>query len=256
MSRPGLLLCAVALTCTVGCAYPRRATPLSPVTQAVVDRSTQPDHLWQLHLVRAEVPREKRSGLSWDDQGGLPDSYLVLSIDGVKRWESPVVTDSIAPTFDAQPAQNLAFDRSARVRMELWDKDAIGGDPIGIYEGRALGEAILQADTTIKLDSGATVTLRLMRPEPKLGVGISQYEVRPSALLILAVTESSPAARAGLAGGDRITAIGGKPIKSMTRPQAESALALALQNQSELSVLRGDALRKVKLDAGYVWPAL
>jgi len=226
------------------------------VTQTVVDRSTQPEDLWQLRLVRAEAPRKKRSGLSWDDQGGLPDPYLVVAIGGEKRWESPVVTDSTSPVFDAQPAQNLAFDRSARVRLELWDKDAIGGDPIGIYEGRALGEAILEAETTIKLDSGATVTLRLMRPDAQLGVGIAQYEIRPSALLILAVTKSSPAARAGLAAGDRITAIAGKPIKSLTRPQAESALTLTVQNQSELTVLRDQAQRKVKLDSGYVWPAL
>jgi hypothetical protein len=255
MSRSGLFVCAAALTCTVGCAYPRRATPLSPLTQPAVDRRTQPENLWQLRLVRAEIPREKRSGLSWDDEGGLPDPYFVLSIAGRERWQSPVVQDSLSPAFEAQPAQNLAFDRAARVRMELWDKDTLGGDPIGIYEGRALGEAILDADTTIKLDSGAAITLRIMKPEPKLGVGISSYEVRPSALLILEVADASPAARAGLASGDRIVAIDGKPIKSLSRPQAESALALAAQRKSLLQVERGKAQRKVTLDSGYIWPA-
>jgi hypothetical protein len=255
MLRPSLTLCAVALGCATGCVYPRHSTPLIAVMQAPVDRATQPEDLWRLSVVAVEVPREKRTGLSWDDDGNAPDPYLVLRIADRQAWRSPVVEDSFEPAFPP-PSSNLAFERTARLRFELWDNDGVGADPIGMYEGRAFSESILGADTTIKLDSGASVTLRLDKPEPKQGVGISDYELRPSAVVVRGIAPNSPASRAKLKLDDRIVAIDGKAISAFGPQQAESALALAAQNQSELRVQRGKSQLKVKLDNGYVWPAL
>lgn len=260
MLRPRLTVCAVALSCAAGCVYPRHATPVLTVMQPQIDRATQPENLWQLQIVGVDIPRQKRTGLSWDDDGGLPDPYLLIRIKGVERWRTDAAEDTFEPQFGASP--NLAFDRSQRLRMEVWDKDGMASDPIGMYEGRFLSETILDAETTIKLDSGASVTLRLRKPEPKQGVGI-EYELRPSAAVILAVSQHSPAWRARLAPNDRVVAIDGKAITSLAPEEIESALALAAQNQSELSVERELKTKtktitnklKLKLDNGYIWPA-
>jgi hypothetical protein len=251
-------VCAFVFSCALslaaGCAYPTRATPLTTVMHAPVDRSTQPENLWQLQIVDAEIPPQTRTGQSWDDDGGGPDVYFVLAIKGDERWRTEVIEDSRRPKFP-NPSPNLGFDRSARVRLELWDRDGVGADPIGIYEGRALSEVFIDSDTTVTLDGGATVTLRLRKPEPRAGTGIAEYELRPSALVVRAVLPNSPAARGGLRDGDRIVAIDGKAVSGMSEAAADSALALASQRASQLTVERDGKKRTIKLDSGFVWPA-
>lgn len=249
-----VLLTLCAFGCVTGCVYPRRATPLTTVMHAPVDRSTQPENLWQLQLLDAEIPRETRTGQSWDDDKTGPDAYFVLVIKGRERWRTEVIPDNFAPKFPS-PSPNLEFDRNARVRLELWDKDGMSADPIGIYEGRALSELFIDTESTITLSGGATIRLRLRKPEPRAGTGIGEYELRPSGALVRSVLPNSPASRAGLKPDDRIVAIDGKKLGNLAQQAADSALALASQNKSELSIERGETKKKLKLDNGYVWPA-
>jgi hypothetical protein len=242
----------IALGPGSGCAYPRRATPLQAVSPELARTAEPPEHMWRFVLVRADIPPQKRSGLPWDDDG-KPDPYLKLVVDGRKVWESPKLENELHPRFDASPPYNLALDRHKRIRLELWDADGMAADPIGIYEGRALGDAIVGANTTIKLEGGATVTVRVEPPQPHQGTGIALYEVRKNALVVLKVVPNSPAARAGLSAGDRITAVNGKLVDHFEPGQAESALALAAQQASELTVERDGNYRRVTLDGGYVW---
>jgi len=74
--------------------------------------------------------------------------------------------------------------------------------------------------------------------------------------VILEVLPNSPASRAGLAPGDQITAIDDRMVDELGRHRAETALALAAQNQSELTVETAGKFRKLKLDQGYIWIAL
>src|SRR5690349_14264711 len=103
MFRSHVALATVAisclLSCVTGCAYPRRATPLTTVMHSPVDRATQPENLWQLQIVDAEIPSQTRTGQSWDDGGGKPDVYFVLVIKGQERWRTEVIPDSLKPRF-------------------------------------------------------------------------------------------------------------------------------------------------------------
>jgi PDZ domain/C2 domain len=254
MLRSGLLF-SLSLTWLVGCVYPRRQTTLTEVApKTPIDRATQPANLWQLQLLSAEIPDETRAGLSWDDERGAPDVYFVLLAKDQQIWKSAVVENSRSPTqFDPDWAVNLTFDRNARLGLQLWDEDSVGADPIGVYQGRALAAAALDSPILVKLDSGASVTLRVAEPKPMLGTGVFEYEIRPGALYVIEVLPNSPAARGGLERGDRITAIDGKSIKSLGNEGATSALSLAAQKESELTVERNKIQRKVKLDKGFVW---
>jgi len=182
--------------------------------------------------------------------------YFVLLDKDRQIWKSPVIENSRSPVeFDPTQAANLTFDRSARLGLQLWDEDSVGADPIGVYQGKVLAEAILDSPLVVKLDSGASVTLRILPPKPMLGTGVDDYEIRPGALYIVSVVPNSPASRAGLERGDKVIAIGGKTVKALGKEGAASALALAAQNEAELTVQRGKAVRKVKLDKGFVWAA-
>lgn len=239
-----------------GCAYPRRGTPLREVPSERIAREQVPDGLWRLVVIAAEIPPKKRGGLAWDDPEGAPDPFAKLIVDGRQLWQSAVLENTLAPKFDASPPRNLAFAQNQRVRFELWDKDGLSQDPIGVYEGRALGNAIVGADTLVKLEGGAILTVRVEPPRAHTGTGITRYESRKRSLVLLEVLPSSPAGRAGLKPGDRIVAIDGQPIEKLGRKRADSALALLQERKSELTVKRNEEYRSVKLDDGYVWLSL
>jgi hypothetical protein len=245
--------CVMALS---ACAYARRSTPLSVVTTQGQESSEAPENLWKLLLVSAEIPRETRSGSPWDDDKTPPDPYLKLLVGDREVWETRTYDNQDHPTFNTSPPRNLAIDRNARVRLELWDDDGVTSDPIGVYEGRALGDAIVDAETIIKLEGGATVTVRVQRPDAHRGTGIALYELRKTALVLLDILPNSPAARAGLKAGDRITALDGRSIEDLGPKKAESGLVLSVQNQSELVVESAGKSRVVKLDRGHVWLAM
>ena len=248
-----LAACVMVLT---GCAYARRSTPLSSVSGPSSLSGDAPENLWKLVVVSAEIPRETRSGSQWDDDKSPPDPYLKLIVKGREIWETRTLDDQDHPQFNASPPKNLAIDRDAKVRFELWDDDGVTSDPIGVYEGRALGEAIVDADTILKLEGGATLTVRVERPEAHRGTGIALYEVRKNALVLLDILPNSPAQRAGLKAGDRIVALDGRTIEELGPKKAESALVLSAQNQSELMVDRNGKSQVVKLDRGLVWLSL
>ncbi len=260
MFRPITLLAAglaVGLVASPGCAYPRRTTPLSALPASTVRPQEAPSDMWQFTLVRADVPSRQRSGLPWDDdEGDPPDPFVRVLIRSREVWEGPTAKNQAHPAWNVSPPQNLVLDRSERVRLELWDEDGMASDPIGVYEGRALSDAMVGADTIIKLEGGATLTVRLEYPRPHAGTGIALYEVRKTALVILEVLPNSPAARAGLEAGDQITAIDERLIDELGAHRAESALALSAQSQSELTVHKAGKYRKVTLDHGHVWIAL
>jgi len=216
-----------------------------------------PQDVWQVRFVTALIPSTQRSGLPWDDDEG-PDAFLRFFRNDRMLFESEPITDSTEPTWNVTIPDNVWLPAHQSLRIELWDQDGVGEDPIGIWTHTGLPSAALaDADVRITLEGGSSLTFRVQAPIAHRGVGIRDYEIRSDALIVLDVIERSPAGRAGIRLGDRIIAVGGNPVSEMTEGRAASALSMSADRRQVLTVLGPDGRQSdVQLDNGYVWLAL
>ena len=250
------LLCLIAATVALasGCVYPRRSTSLSTVPAARASRMGAPADVWQLTFVEAHVRPRKSGDLSWDEEEGLPDVYVRFMRDGEVIFETQTVADSLNPQWNESPEHNIRLSSQSQVRIEVWDRDLVGGDPVGIYNQRGLPDmAIEGAEARILLEGGSWLTIRRSAPQPHRGLGISQYELRPDRLIVVEVMPYSPASRAGLEAGDAITAIGEQTVADLNNGQAASALSMSATRHSSITYERGTRTETVELDRGFVW---
>lgn len=249
------LVLAVVLALVAGCAYPRRATSLSPVRSASAASSSSPSDVWSLTIAGATVPPQSRGALAWDGRDGLPDPFVRIYRDDVLVWESETLQDTLAPAWNATLPRNLYAPTNAMYRFEIWDRDEVGADPIGIYRHRGLPPNVVPgADARVMMENGAQLALRLAPPVAHHGLGIRLYEVRGDALEVIEVETHSPAGRAGIVAGDSIVGIGGQSVSALGSQRAPGALSMASDRREPLRVknVRG-AVREVQIDPGFTW---
>jgi hypothetical protein len=252
------VVCLLALCALVACAYPRRTTSLSPVRGAssmTTGPGGTPGDVFAFTAVSATLPPQNRGATQWDDSGGLPDPVLRVYRDDQLVWESQIQHDTLQPEWNEAAPRNIRFPTSARIRIEVWDDDSLGGDPVGIWRGLGLpANARPGVDARILLEGESYVTVRVDPPQPHRGVGIRVFEVHSGDLQIVEVEPFSPAARADLVAGDRILAIGGQTVSQLGSQRASGALSMAAERQEALRVANAQgAERTVTLDRGYVW---
>ena len=258
MLAPMRLLACLVLVTLCACAYPRRATHVTPAPAASVSNEDRPEGMYTFELIEGEIPPRKPTGLNWDDDGSGPDPFVRLYIGDRMVWESPVLENTLKPTWHATLPRNLIVPRGARFRIEVLDRDsAVTSDPIGSISRDGLPENVLpDAQARLTLDTLATVTVRITDPRPTAGVGL-EVEIHPDALVILSVTPHSPAARAGLHVGDRVVGIGPQRVAHMSDEEAFSGLSLAVDRQTPLSVSdQAGHERDVTLDKRPLWQVL
>jgi hypothetical protein len=251
------LAIAVLLTATA-CAYRHHTTPLSTVPNPPRASQDWPRGVYGLRLQQAEARQVKLSGLPWDDDGTGPDVFVRLFVDGRQIWQSEVIQNDDTPAWNVGLPKNVVIPKEALFRIELWDWDTpISADPMGHAERRGLPNALPGTESRFVLNTSAVVTLAVAAPEPRRGVGIS-VELQPDALKVLSVEPYSPASRAGLKKGDRITSIGHAKVSELSEDKAASEISLAVDRQHELSVTdaEGNNPHQVKLDQGFVWLVL
>jgi membrane-associated protease RseP (regulator of RpoE activity) len=245
---------SLVVACLAGCLYPHGRTPLLPATPAMAHEAA-PKGLYQIMLVEADVPPKMRSGLPWDEkqEEALADPYLEIALNGRVLWKSPTHPNATLTRFDDTPSPNVQLDRNDQVELALWDDDPVGRDPIGMYRGRVFAAGELGDDIPLELEGGTKIRLRLNRPVPMTGTGIADYEVHNDSLVLVKVLPDSPAARAGLAPGDRVVSLDGVGVRKLGRRLAEGKLATATEQAVRLGVTRGGGQREVVLSAGPIW---
>ena len=252
-----VMLWTLVLAVASGCAYSRRETLVYAAPPSVEGQSyEEPSGLWSIRLVGAELPPFKGGGLPWDTDGTGPDPYLKLLIGDRVVFESPVQEDTLRPAWNVTLPRNIYVSSGTRFRIELWDRDTASSDPAGAITRTGLPEnALPNAAARLSLDNSGAVTVMIASPRPSRGVGL-RFEVHGDNLLVLAVEPFSPAARAGLKAGDRITAIGGATVDSLGGDKAATQLSLAADRGAELTLLNGKQTRTATLDRGFLWLTL
>jgi C2 domain len=244
---------ALAMCLATGCAYPRRST-LTSAAPASAQPETQPDHLWSLRFVDAQLPEFKGGGIPWDSDGTPPDPYVRLVINGRKIWESPVQHDTRHPVWNATLPRNIYVPPGAQFRIELLDDDAASSDPAGVLLRSGLPEtARPDALAHLSLGNTATVTVIVSSPTPFKGLGV-EYEQHSDALVMLKIEPFSAAARAGIKVGESVTSIGGTRVSEMTAAKASSELSLSADRGATIIVADAKGKeRELTLDRDFLW---
>lgn len=246
------LLCGALAV--AGCVYPRRSTSLSPVRGRATTSIGAPSGVVSLTIVEATIA-PRRGSMDWDDGGGLPDCFVRVYRNEAMVFETPTIADSMHPEFEATLPESLLVPANARIRLEVWDRDTLGSDPVGAWRGVGLpANAMSGGEARVLLEGGSYLTIRTGPPAAYRGIGIRSFEVRPGELVVVEVEPYSPAGRAGIEPGDRIVAIGDQTVGALGASGAAGALSLAADRHQSLRILNGrGASRVVELDRGYTY---
>jgi C-terminal processing protease CtpA/Prc len=117
----------------------------------------------------------------------------------------------------------------------LRDDDGITSDVVGVYDVRGLPAEARGGQWVLRFERGASLTLSVGPPTPRLGMGV-RFEVHGDRLVVLSVEYGSSARVAGLRAGDRIVAINGRAISSMTEGEARQGLDRGAMQDVSLTV--------------------
>ena len=244
----------VALT---GCAflYPERSTPLRGVVPEDRYRPPPPKDILYVSIKSARIPPKTRDGRSWDKMGGAaPDAYAVLFVENQEVLRTVTVPNSLKPEWSASHPFNLRIPESAKVRLEMWDDNALVSHPICNQGIRDIQDVASVGQTEIECDSGATVTLVVRPPKARLGIGL-YYEPRGKEAVVTRVIGASAAGRAGLKAGDAILSVGGRALKDLQTGELESILSSQSSAGFIVEVRASDGqVRKVELRDEPIYP--
>lgn len=252
------LLLGIAALGLLGCGavYPQLGTPVRTPPAGVKLMPPPPEDLLFIKFAGAVIPTRTRDGRAWDSVGGsLPDAFAKLFVDGKVIIETPSQSNTLSPTWPDQVRANYRVRPGASIKVELWDKNPINNHPICIADVSGL-HAEVSADTPRQIDcsSGAELSLVVDNAHARLGVGLF-YELRREEVFVTRVLRESPAARAGLARGDQLLKIQGKPVKTMADGEPQSLINANAATGVTLLVKKADKSElEISLKEGAIYP--
>lgn len=221
--RALLLFASVSL---VGCAaiYPEIGTRTRAVPAGQPLDPASPADLRWVRFVSGHVPELTRDGRPWQTNGKGADPYARFLVNGRELIKTPVEANTLSPTWPNGPKGNFRIGPNDRMRVELWDSNAIHDKPIAMRDiGRPTEEQILEKQIRIDFDDGAGLVLAFEPAHAVSGLGL-WFSLRTGGCSVTRTLEASPAHREGLLVGDEILKIGIREVKAMTAEEVKSVL--------------------------------
>jgi PDZ domain/C2 domain len=252
------LIASILLIAVTGCpaVYPELATRLrSPAPGQVLEPPPPEDIRW-MRVLSARIPERTRDGRTWDQVlSSLPDPYARVLANGKELFRTSVQTDTLEPTWPGGPSGNFRILPEDRLRVELWDSNAINDKPIGVREiGRPTEEQRAAGEIRVELEGGGALTLAFAPARAWIGLGL-WYELRTGAVFISRTTPGSPAERAGILKGDQVIEIAGRDARSMSSGQVRSAFNAVPHTGLALTLKHATgATERVTVAEGPIYP--
>ncbi len=245
-----------SLFASSGCAviYPEFATPVRPAPPAAEMDPPPPPDLFYVAVKRAEVPPRTRDGRDWDDSGnGKPDPFAIVFINGTELFRTPTERDTFEPTWDNAKRTNHRIPKDADMKVEVWNDNPLHAQPICVQSVRNVRrEAADMGELDLYCDGGARILLEFVPAKARWGLGFS-YELGGGGAAITRVLRHSPAARAGLRGGEKILVINGRKVARMDEKAIRSTINANIRNGLELTISEGGETRQVKVEEGPIY---
>lgn len=221
-----LLVMAAAPVCLGGCpaVYPEISTRTRKVTEGQELDPPPPEDLRFLKFVSGRVPPRARDGRTWDQVlGSLPDPYAKLLVNGQEILRTPTQSDTLEPTWPGAPSGNFRIVPGDKLRVELWDSNAMTDLPIGVREiGRVSDEHRMNKQIRVELEGGGELVVAFEPARAIFGLGL-WFELRTTSCYITRMLEGSPAERAGVQAGDEVLRIADRDVSAMSAGEVRSA---------------------------------
>jgi len=252
-----LSVALLTLGSLAGCAavYPEIGTKTRKLSSDVALDPPPPDDLRWIKFLSARVPAKTRDGRSWSQAvGKLPDPYAKLLINDEEVLRTDPQSETLEPTWPGGPRGNFRVTPADKLRVEVWDSNAISDAPIGVRDFRATEDVVLGDRIRLDLPGGGEVVLAFERAHAMFGLGM-WFELRTDQAFVTRMLEGSPAERSGVLPGDEIVEIRGKKVKAMSGDEVRSQLGAIPMEGLPVTLRHEDgSLLQVTLKEGPIYP--
>ena len=257
MGKTHLPLCVYGTLLTwlvTGCAavYPEVQTPLR---DAKTLEPPPPKDMYWIGFKSGDVPEKTRDGRDWQELGSkLPDPFAVLFVNGKELIRTNVQTSTLHATWDGSPKGNFRIQPSDRLRVEMWESGLVSR-PLCVRDMRGEEDDwVAVKQISVDCEGGARVVISWEPAHGRGGYGF-YYEHRTQSVFVTRVFEESPAARAGIKGGDEIQRFGDRVARDMQPPEVQSYMSAPKAEGVKLTVKKSyGSVREVELKEGAVYP--
>jgi hypothetical protein len=203
-------------------------------------------------MAGVQIPNRTRDGRSWDASGGLPDPFAIVFINDKELFRTAVERDTLNPKWPKGPKTSYELPKGAKLRVEIWDDNAIHRAPICSKKLKELEDHALTGSVTLSCEGGTEIEIVIKAAEAKFGLGFS-YEFRSDGVFISGVTPLSPSSRAGMRAGSQILTLMGKSIAGKSEAEVKSIINANGSTGLDLTLTAPSAQKSLQLKEGPIY---
>jgi predicted metalloprotease with PDZ domain len=158
----------------------------------------------------------------------------------------------LTATWENAPKTSYELPKGAKMRVEIWDDNAIHKKPICRKDVEDLEDHSLTGSVDLVCEGGTEIHVVIKAAEAKFGLGFS-YEFRADGVFISDVMPLSPASRAGLQKGSKILMAMGQSTKGKSEAQVQSLINANAATGLDLTLTPPSVQSTVKLKEGPIY---